>query len=77
MLNLTAIDTSNTLNEQAGSAIKILEHQINFLNNQIRLRHKPFDLKSITTLWSNKRDAIKHLDTLKRFTSVQDDYIQE
>jgi hypothetical protein len=61
-------DTS--LREQATRSVKIFEYQIRFLDTQIKLRHREFDLSSIRTLWKNKRAAVKHLMTLKAFLSA-------
>ena len=68
MSDLPKISNSASLKEQSASAIKILEYQIRFLNKQLRLRHKDFDLHSIQILWENKREATKHLITLQQFS---------
>ena len=67
MSELRQDERTNAYREQSISAIKILEYQVRFLNNQIKLRHREFDLASIQVLWANKREAIRHLSNLKNY----------
>jgi len=67
MSDLPQINPNVSAKEQSLSAIKILEYQVNYLNNQIKIRHRTFDLASIQALWKNKREAIRHLATLHKY----------